>query len=82
MFLVTREKSDSGVRKGDTYKQQGSYAGDWYRDKKDGFGTMIFANGDKCVPSTFASGAVPLKTWSPHLDPVVDLPCPSARLQV
>lgn len=47
MFLVKREKLDSGVRKGDSYKQQGSYAGDWYRDKKDGFGTMIFANGDK-----------------------------------
>lgn len=48
MFLVKREKLETGVRKaGDSYTAQGSYAGDWYRDKKDGFGTMIFANGDK-----------------------------------
>jgi hypothetical protein len=48
-FAVKREKVDTEAVKLDRYVPQGSYAGDWHKDKRDGFGTQVFASGDKCV---------------------------------
>jgi hypothetical protein len=46
MFNVKRELS-TGVLKYDIYRPQGTYAGDWHNNQRDGFGTQVFSNGDK-----------------------------------
>ena len=47
MFLVRRDKVNNAAVSVDNYIPRGSYSGDWSQDKRSGFGTQTYENGDK-----------------------------------
>ncbi len=45
--MKTNKKQEDGTFKGEKWKQDCRYNGEWKDNKKHGFGIQIFGNGDK-----------------------------------
>lgn len=44
---MSRVKTDNAAVHADEYLPRGSYGGEWVDDKREGFGTQTYGNGDK-----------------------------------